>query len=726
MKTGPRGVIAIFLFAVIAFPAFTQRVAILPAVVDEGDTRLAALRGVVTGTIDLNLRILGDYELVDGVDSPLTPQLIANTAEAHRQLSILAGERSLDYIIFTQISAEGIDISIRAMVFDVLAGATTFERQEEVVGILSVFDAADAITEGLLEAFRGEQLSFGTIRLQPASPGNYAVLIDGVPVGTDTREQRVIAGERVVEVFQSRMLGRETIHSQRITVRPGETGTVRFDIPVLLEHEAEQVATYERIVRANWEFSDERQTVENAFAALHSLLSETGFSPSLAGERERIEALSDEYAAHAAAGFPFDPERFLAFGGTAYEPSVERLKAHYGYREIAGSQNLLRSGRALFRGGSPWSVSIHGGWGGGCVYMPGFDEYCIGDELFTAGVEGRFDSPRTLFSAFAGLDVARAAYEYGDSFSGEDFSVRYDSNEGYLMGSVSAGAGLKRDYFRRMRAGVDVGLGLYLYDWYFSEAETDLDTGESTTLEDEAGTDLLVDALIRLSLEYALSPRIDAGVSFTATLGPSRSAEWDGIDFHSAVGRATLRILLGQPRSAYPRFADRQTEREVDVQRRNVASPRIGESERREAAAELVVRYASAGEAATAERVFEEYRAEAARSPLPTEPARQTARALLALAASHYQAGDFEAARERYRLASEAGSDDKQILAYALAGMVRASYELGEEERTRVHFIELARVDRRHAAELSYAVAQRPERSEFEAFRRLIYFPGSE
>jgi hypothetical protein len=211
----------------------------------------------------------------------------------------LAIERRMDDLVFGRAYLDAAGLFALEM--------SVWSREEERIvltesrtarSVLDIFKIADEIVASLMEAFSGAHIGFGTIELQPSGePGSFAVYIDGVHVGDDLTEvQRVLNGERKVEIRQQRLLGQRTIAAAAIMVIEDDWTDFVFELPRFIAEEAAHIDGMLAAARRGWHQPDQAQTVAAALAALARLYTASASGIDYSPEQATLRVLESEFA----------------------------------------------------------------------------------------------------------------------------------------------------------------------------------------------------------------------------------------------------------------------------------------------------------------------------------------------------------------------------------------------------------------------------------------------
>lgn len=191
----------------------------------EGDPRTETVALVVADTIEMTLRLIGDYAVQprpEGIAAPSATE-VATYAERER----------MDYIVFGEVSADAeSETRFSLSVYSREADAVTLEREAVARSLFDTFSVADELSAELLGAFTGQRIAYGRVELRNEAdlPGTYRVYIDGSPAGESvTMLDRVLVGEREVAVEALQGLQAGTIVTrQQLTVTEGGLARIAF------------------------------------------------------------------------------------------------------------------------------------------------------------------------------------------------------------------------------------------------------------------------------------------------------------------------------------------------------------------------------------------------------------------------------------------------------------------------------------------------------------------
>jgi hypothetical protein len=241
-----------------------------------------------TDTLFLTLRQLGRYRV----------QSEDNAGSGEDALRAMAEERRLDFIIYGKMSkgaAGGIDCSLS--VFDRAKGKTALSKSLKAAGVLDVFDIADALVVSVLESITGSHIGFGSLKLtNTGEKGSYTVLMDGYPVGKNLASvERVLNGIHAVTIVQKRMLGDRQIASSSVKVNEGESASLEFALPYLMDDEKQRVEGLKTAIKAGWNDASRAGEVDARMGEFASLFGDLSYSPSLSSYKDEARQLGGEW-----------------------------------------------------------------------------------------------------------------------------------------------------------------------------------------------------------------------------------------------------------------------------------------------------------------------------------------------------------------------------------------------------------------------------------------------
>lgn len=326
------------------------RVAVIPFVNQDQDKEESdILCTAVTDTVRLTINLLGSYELKPvpfdgtGLDPYASPELLDAVAE----------KGGLENIIFGKAyTNEAGNIVFQGSVYDTVTKEIVLTHEEIAPSMLATFDAADNLIIALMEGFSGTRIGFGAVRFENTGlQSTYQVYVDGALIGSDLKElEKVLNGERRIEIRQDRMLGEELIHEEVINIEEYGRYDISFALPSLIDKEQEAIEVLYEKVEA-WFFErNRRQDVEAAFTRLDELFDDFSFNPTLEylrddkKERYRAWQLQKEFweieaAAADGEAAPLDETARLYAETRNYNNAQEIHRL--AYRNAAATANML-------------------------------------------------------------------------------------------------------------------------------------------------------------------------------------------------------------------------------------------------------------------------------------------------------------------------------------------------------------------------------------------------
>ncbi|MFO8043267.1 MAG: hypothetical protein R6U25_08705 [Alkalispirochaeta sp.] len=204
---------------------------------EEGDPRTETVALVVADTIEMTLRLIGEYAVQPRPEGEAAPGATEVAAYAERE--------RMDYVVFGEVSADAeSETRFSLSVYSREADAVTLEREAVARSLFDTFSVADELSAELLGAFTGQRIAYGRVELRNEAdlPGTYRVYIDGSPAGTSvTMLDRVLVGERevAVEALQGPQAG-TIITRQQLTVTEGGFARITFVAEGVPEPEPKQ------------------------------------------------------------------------------------------------------------------------------------------------------------------------------------------------------------------------------------------------------------------------------------------------------------------------------------------------------------------------------------------------------------------------------------------------------------------------------------------------------
>jgi hypothetical protein len=202
------------------------RVAIAPFYNESDDPSLAIVGQAVTDTIGLTLRLLGSFRVEE-------PEGLAAVHDLE-SAQALADLSKIDSLVLGSVNkdAEGAYL-FTVRLFDRQKYGFTITRHAKADSILDVFDSADGLTKGFLEAVSGTHIGFGAVELvNSGEKGDYELHVDGVIAGKAvTTIPQLLNGRHTVVVTQKRLMGELELARVETLVVEDQTVKVEFAVP---------------------------------------------------------------------------------------------------------------------------------------------------------------------------------------------------------------------------------------------------------------------------------------------------------------------------------------------------------------------------------------------------------------------------------------------------------------------------------------------------------------
>ncbi len=227
------------------------------------------------------------------LDGYTVTRVAAATERTARRISA-----DYDFLIYGVVEDRDGITRIDLTVFSRAADAVTQSYQRDISSAFELFDAADEAAVELLEALSGTTIRFGTVTVRNnGSAGAYYLVVDGQGLPTGTAETQILVGSRRIQVVQDRMIERYILFDQSFQVEEGATIPVDISIPRLTTMERRVLLETEEQITTLWDDPESTPQVFRLFDRLELLLEEVSYSPDLAEEHEKYEALRNEYEA---------------------------------------------------------------------------------------------------------------------------------------------------------------------------------------------------------------------------------------------------------------------------------------------------------------------------------------------------------------------------------------------------------------------------------------------
>ena len=330
------------------------RVGIVAAYNSTGAEQYNAVGQVIYDTTVLTLRLIGAYDVVE----------LSSVGEvlSETELLAVATEHNLANIVLAEIRFDQAELALEMSVFDTLQERIALTRRQDPPGLLAVFEATETLVAELVEAFSGVPVGFGSLVLRNVGePGSYHLYLDDEALGRDIkRVERILMGERRVEVRQQRMMGEYIVYAQTVLIAPGEQHEIEFSIPYLIEAERLVLDDFERQIRSEIERPQNEYRIEELLLSAEAALTAISYSTGLSVERRRFaelrEAWQDEIEAWTLRlrprwVFPFRVGYAFALFGEDQEPAGVSWEGDYPQSGPLSVFGLLRRfGTRLYLG----------------------------------------------------------------------------------------------------------------------------------------------------------------------------------------------------------------------------------------------------------------------------------------------------------------------------------------------------------------------------------------
>jgi len=267
------------------------RVAIIIMKNTEGDERLDPICSTVTDTVELSLRLMGQYRLVRA--DYLDPQEKMDAAK------IFFNDFNIDNAIFGRAYMDDGEYVLSMSVYDRSKDQITINKEERVHSVLDIFEASDNLAISLIEAFSGIHIGFGELLLvNEGERGDYLVYIDGSPAGENLASMSVLAGKRKVEIRRKIDKGETILFSKQVEVKENETKRISFTLTseTLVQEEPqkeEDVELVEKEIPPEPKTISDRELAQQAAYSIQGRLRNVNTLGSLRSARIEPELLND-------------------------------------------------------------------------------------------------------------------------------------------------------------------------------------------------------------------------------------------------------------------------------------------------------------------------------------------------------------------------------------------------------------------------------------------------
>ena len=260
---------AFFFFCLVLVPAVAQEkpvIALFPMQNPTGEGWIETLGNTVEEVVSLTLALMGEYE----IERP--EELPGDLSE--KGLLALAREKGYDDIILGECSLteEGYRFSVTN--YDLFKEKITVRAEENFDSLLDSFDAADLLTEALIEGLSGVKVRYGGLTLALLRDEPYRTVIDDVDVGEGFGgSDKFLVGPHTLRFFQDRGDGEFLVSEQSVEILEGETVILVSPIPWLRSSTSEELRLLERKIAAEGDKERRAVLTEALFAEARSLVS---------------------------------------------------------------------------------------------------------------------------------------------------------------------------------------------------------------------------------------------------------------------------------------------------------------------------------------------------------------------------------------------------------------------------------------------------------------------
>ncbi len=236
--------VVVFLFGgAVMTPAQDEPLApwviVVPAANRTGNSALDPIGTTVADTIELTLRLLGEFEVQELTADRIPSGVVDGDVNALKEFS---ERETMDYVVFGSVEQIDEDFVITASVWERETALVTVSQQEVTNSIFGTFEASDRLATSFLSALSGQRIAFGSLVVQNRGwrEGSYRVLVDGTQVGVDvTRIDSVLIGERnIAVVANTGARAGSIVFQERLQVTEG----VEVSIDFALDPPGESVA----------------------------------------------------------------------------------------------------------------------------------------------------------------------------------------------------------------------------------------------------------------------------------------------------------------------------------------------------------------------------------------------------------------------------------------------------------------------------------------------------
>ena len=280
-----------FITAVFPQDALKPRIAVFPLINPASDNQVDIISDNVKKTAELTLKMIDRYEVVD-----LSVKDYENSNEWFSRYTV---ENSIDSIIFGKADMkEDGSVLLEMSVFSRADNSITMSESETAETVFDIFDASDSLLVSMMESFSGmEHIGFGSLNfINSGEEGKYSLFIDNVLVGENTENlPKVLNGDRVIRIEQSRMFGNYVVHEETFFLKEGDVKDFEFSIPGFTAEELSKIQSFENYIDENWEKKYSSKKIDKNFTKLEELFLLTDYSSSAEEKKTALLKKRDEW-----------------------------------------------------------------------------------------------------------------------------------------------------------------------------------------------------------------------------------------------------------------------------------------------------------------------------------------------------------------------------------------------------------------------------------------------
>ncbi|MFW5695589.1 MAG: hypothetical protein ACOCYB_10505 [Alkalispirochaeta sp.] len=206
---------------------------------------LEVIAEAVRDIIELNLRVIGDYDIV----------AVGPTAEEGTpDPNALAAAANLDAVVCGTVTRDSSGrVLFELLLYERESPSSRLVAEAAADSVFDVFEVGDRIALEFLSEIGGRQIAYGSLLLRNDGVQRpFRVLRNGEAVGQSLGEiLRLIVSEYELVIETEGITGVETIVSQTVSVSDGRTTVVGFEVPGLVDGPA-QLARIDRAILTDW------------------------------------------------------------------------------------------------------------------------------------------------------------------------------------------------------------------------------------------------------------------------------------------------------------------------------------------------------------------------------------------------------------------------------------------------------------------------------------------